>query len=90
MDAAQHSVEFAEVKLTEHKQEVLNESNESHKVEIVLPTGIVVRLGRLHVELSVIRHFSPGETLMFNVSPAVKIFVCTKPVDMRRSFGTPG
>jgi transposase len=23
---------------------------------------------------------------MFNVSPAVKIFVCTKPVDMRRSF----
>jgi hypothetical protein len=45
MDAAQHSVEFAEVKLTEHKQEVPNESNESHKVEIVLPTGIVVRLG---------------------------------------------
>ncbi len=23
---------------------------------------------------------------MFNVSPAVKIFVCTKPIDMRRSF----
>ncbi len=24
--------------------------------------------------------------MMFNISPAVKIFVCTKPVDMRRSF----
>lgn len=23
---------------------------------------------------------------MFNISPAVKIFVCTKPIDMRRSF----
>ena len=23
---------------------------------------------------------------MFNLSPSVKIFVCTKPVDMRRSF----
>lgn len=23
---------------------------------------------------------------MFNLSPAVRIFVCTKPVDMRRSF----
>lgn len=34
----------------------------------------------------VIRNHCIGETLMFNISPAVKIFVCTKPVDMRLSF----
>jgi hypothetical protein len=27
---------------------------------------------------------------MFNLTPATKIFVYAKPIDMRKSFGTPG
>lgn len=40
----------------------------------------------LSIELSVIRSFGLGEPLMFNLSPSVRIFACTRPVDMRRSF----
>ncbi len=45
-DNDKHSVEFAEVKLTERNsyQMQRNESEQSQKVEIALPNGIVVRL----------------------------------------------
>lgn len=35
---------------------------------------------------AVVRNHSIGERIVFNLSPSVRIFVCTKPVDMRRSF----
>ena len=41
---------------------------------------------RMLFEFSVVFSLSSGETLMFNLSSSVRIFVCTKPVDMRYSF----
>jgi transposase len=38
------------------------------------------------LSLSVVSCDRSGETLMLNLAPSVRIFVSTKPVDMRRSF----
>jgi transposase len=41
---------------------------------------------RMPTRIFVVNRNFPGETTVLSLSPAVRIFVSTKPVDMRRSF----